>query len=661
MNVYAAGTTQSARPWKATVRTVVTALIGSIPLIPVIVDALGLGAIPWIATVTAVIAAIARILADGRTERFLRTYFPWLAADPDVPNTGRHRADGDVYGSGTSEHTTVFGTPSEQSSATIHGSAGAPADAPTRVVSGLVLPWNTPGGTNRGRIVFPRGSLSLPTDIRRVKLFRDHTGTRDHAPVGYALDAEDRPDGLWMSFAVADTVDAAAALEDIRNGLRDAFSVEATAVRMNGANVVSSLLAAVALVSVPAYADARVEASLDPQPSPEGTPAMNRDQLIAQLLASGLDQAAAEAAADRILAEATSTTPEPAADPATVEGTGSTGGAPTPAATSPAPGAPAPAAAAPVSSTVAASLRPAVVPTFTATAPRRRITVADAAAAVLAVQTGHAGDDIQAALADVTNSAMVEGTPAQWIGELWSGVTYQRRIVPLLGSRALTSWRIQGFTWTTKPAVAAYAGNKAEIPSNQPAIAPYESEATRWAGGHDLDRKFYDFRDTAFLESYWRAMAESYARVTDAAAGTFVVSNATAQSTTGESLFEALAIADAAVDQALNTTAGFYLANPTDRLALLKISNLDAPAYLSMFGIDPTKIVWTATVPAGSIVAGASPAVTFHELPGSPLRVEAEHLSHGGRDAALFGYTALTLDNPDGLVRVNFAAPAGGA
>lgn len=46
--------------------------------------------------------------------------------------------------------------------------------------------------------------------------------------------------------------------------------------------------------------------------------------------------------------------------------------------------------------------------------------------------------------------------------------------------------------------------------------------------------------------------------------------------------------------------------------------------------------------------------------PGSPLRVEAEHLSHGGRDRALFGYTAHTLDNPDGLVKVQFAAPAGG-
>ena len=62
----------------------------------------------------------------------------------------------------------------------------------------------------------------------------------------------------------------------------------------------------------------------------------------------------------------------------------------------------------------------------------------------------------------------------------------------------------------------------------------------------------------------------------------------------------------------------------------------------------------------GQLVAGARPAATFYELAGSPLRVEAEHLSHGGRDRALFGYTAHTLDNPDGLVKVQFAAPAGG-
>ena len=48
-------------------------------------------------------------------------------------------------------------------------------------------------------------------------------------------------------------------------------------------------------------------------------------------------------------------------------------------------------------------------------------------------------------------------------------------------------------------------------------------------------------------------------------------------------------------------------------------------------------------------------AATFYELSGSPLRVEAEHIAKGGRDAALFGYTAKLLNRKEGLVKVHFA------
>ena len=110
-----------------------------------------------------------------------------------------------------------------------------------------------------------------------------------------------------------------------------------------------------------------------------------------------------------------------------------------------------------------------------------------------------------------------------------------------------------------------------------------------------------------------------------------------------------------ATDDALNVAPSFYLANPADKRSLLSLTNQNLPAFLDMFGVTPRSIVWTKAVPAGTMVGGAKPAVTFHELPGSPLRVEAEHLSHGGHDRAMFGYTALTVDNPAGLVKVEFA------
>lgn len=51
---------------------------------------------------------------------------------------------------------------------------------------------------------------------------------------------------------------------------------------------------------------------------------------------------------------------------------------------------------------------------------------------------------------------------------------------------------------------------------------------------------------------------------------------------------------------------------------------------------------------------GTKAAATHYELSGSPLRVEAEHIAKGGRDAALFGYTANMLNRPEGLQLVSF-------
>ena len=229
-----------------------------------------------------------------------------------------------------------------------------------------------------------------------------------------------------------------------------------------------------------------------------------------------------------------------------------------------------------------------------------------------------------------------------------------------MGHRPLESWRIEGFKWTKKPMVAAYAGDKTEIPTNEVAIEPYSEEATRWAGGHDLDRKFYDFPDSRHIvKSYWRAMNNSYALVTDANAADWVNASATTVGTAAD-LIRALILAQSAIEDALNVDADYILANPADKLALLDgPTAAELPAFLSLFKVNLGKVVWTSRVTAGSVVAGCKPAAVHYELPGSPLRVEAEHLSHGGRDAALFGYTALSLENPDGLVKVTFgAAPA---
>lgn len=590
-----------------------------------------------------------RELADQNRELLARVAA--LTGDPDTgaiplptpPRSGGRHRGGPLDGVARFSADTVPG---------LHTYGGeAHASSTGRVVSGLVLPWDQIGKTTAGPLKIRRKAARVPADLMRCKLHLNHTGTPHHRVVGHAISAEYRDDGLYMSFRVAATEDGDRAMLDVTEHVRDAFSAELAAIRRDGDDVFDSVMTGVALVDTPAFDEARVlevHASAY-HPIPTETPTntggnpMNIKALIKSLIADGLTEAEARAKAKLIYGDEADTVQlddEAPADGAAADGADG-------------------AAAEGESAAASYTPRPAVVPQRVRerSAAPAEISLSQAVDAVHAIQTGHAADVAHAALTNITNSSMVDATPPQWLGELWSGRSVPRRIIPLMGHRPLTSWRIQAFKWTQRPAVAAYAGDKNEIPTNAVAIAPYEAEATRWAGGHDLDRKFYDFGDREILDSYWRAMNESYAVVTDANAADWIVANATAAGTAPD-LFQAILTGQSAVEDALNVGADYVLANPADKLSLLSITAANAPAYASLFGVNFNAVVWTKRVPAKTVVVGAKAAATHYELPGSPLRVEAEHLSHGGRDAALFGYTALTLDNGAGLVKVTIGTGA---
>lgn len=92
MAKHEAKTTQSAHPWRATIRTVFTAVIALSALAPLIYVAaaqqspeLATGAV---AGILAASGALTRIMAIPGVEAFLQRFAPWLAAgdrnDPDV-------------------------------------------------------------------------------------------------------------------------------------------------------------------------------------------------------------------------------------------------------------------------------------------------------------------------------------------------------------------------------------------------------------------------------------------------------------------------------------------------------------------------------------------------------------------------------------------------
>lgn len=496
---------------------------------------------------------------------------------------------------------------------TIADTADVTADAQRRVITGLALPYGVQGRTSRGAVTVEAGAIAVPGDLKRVKLYRDHrrpdgTGT----PVGYVTAASDTPAGLSLTFKVGAGADGDLALTDASEGIRDALSVELSGVQLSpdGLHVIHATLDAVALVALPAFTDARVH--------------------TVQATRSGPDH---------------TTTPEDTMTELTetpAELTASAGTTPPAESGTTAPAVQVPSVAAPT---------PAAAPfgLHAARTEPRPLSWHDVCDTLQAARLGDSS--LHAALADITRSANPWVSPDGWVGELWSGVAYERVVVPLLNPGTLAHWKVTGWRWVTKPEVNDYTGDKTEVPTNAPTTEAVSVEAKRLAGAHDLDRKFWDFNDQEFIASYFAAMAESYAYESDQRAAAFVMASATAAGA-APNMLKAVARGRTYLKTNARTRASYVLVNPTDMEALLDLTNDDVPAYLSLLGIDPGSFVDSEFVPAGTVVVGARPAATFYELNGSPIRVEAVELAKGGRDGALFGYYATLLHNAKGIAKV---------
>lgn len=78
-------TTQTERPWRATIRTTVQMVVALCSLLPFVVTGVYGSAEAPVAVlqVLAVAGAVTRVMALPQVESFLRTFVPWLAADRD--------------------------------------------------------------------------------------------------------------------------------------------------------------------------------------------------------------------------------------------------------------------------------------------------------------------------------------------------------------------------------------------------------------------------------------------------------------------------------------------------------------------------------------------------------------------------------------------------
>ena len=530
----------------------------------------------------------------------------------------------------------------------IHASAGgetmhmvasmAPAAEQTkRTVTGLVVPWNTPGRTSAGPVSVAEGAVKLPADLGRVKLLRDHSDTANFSPVGYATAAEVTDEGLKMSFRIAEGDDGDAALADVKNRVRDALSVELVDTKVTNGTLKSGNLTAVALVPIPAFAEARVEmltaAATDPVEDDEDDDELDQDVEDDETV-DPADDGELVIETDEQL-ETTDTETDPVEDDEDDETEKENNTMPK------------------------NKLAAARVPSGLKVNQKPALTFSQAVETIANMRTGTASPELTAALADITRSANPAVSAPQWLGELWEGSEYQREIIPTMTNKPLTKLKAVGWRWTQKPEIEDYAGDKTAIPTNEVATEPVETTANRMAVGHDIDRAYFDFNETEFLEGFFRARTIDYAMKSDAKAAAFLNTSASTGTTVASEpdLLHAAARARLVIKRQVRVEPSAYLVHPNSLFGLFDITQLDNPAYLDLLGVKPERFIATDLVPENEVVAYAKESVTWFELPGSPIRVDAERIDLGGRDSAVFAYWATLLNNQSGIVRVPFGEP----
>ena len=132
------------------------------------------------------------------------------------------------------------------------------ADLAERTITGRIVPFGEVGTPNVGKVVFAPGSLRF-SEPSQVRLNLEHDRVR---VIGKATSIEERTDGLWATFKIANTVAGNDALVEAVEGLRTGLSIEAMmreSVKKGDVHHVSLAdLTGTALVTNPAFSSAGV-------------------------------------------------------------------------------------------------------------------------------------------------------------------------------------------------------------------------------------------------------------------------------------------------------------------------------------------------------------------------------------------------------------------
>lgn len=556
-----------------------------------------------------------------------------------------------------------------------------------RTATGLLLPFGEVGNTNLGKFSVGPGAIEIPADPIVVGLDVDHERER---PVGRATSVAETPEGIVATFAIAETPEGDAVLDGIEDGSRRSLSAEIAEVVIRGGKAIAGRLFGAAVCAAGAFPSAALYASDVgdlPAAAPDDT--------------EGADVPTTDNAAGTVDAEAVTITTDAQVtqtydDGATVETVTDVTHSETTyevdeKTTDPAPAGEGTAEAAPATEETEADQaddeEEATVPeTLTAKAPagtpaarpqpKRKsldeMSIRDVAGLLAEgfrqKSSGGGPATLLAALDEITAAdAFSVVTPQQWLGKLWDGKPYVERYAPLIGHADLTGPKVIGWRFVSgkAPTVASYAGFPNQPTSNEVDTEAVEETVSRIAGAWSVDRIHRDFPSVEFWTAFFAKAVDDYARKRDAAVVANMVSDATAV-TAGAAVQPG--VSEAAIKIVDGYLAVSDYATPTFAVVgadlwrdFVLTRQDDSLAYLtSALGLGGGDMEGFRIVPAQSsvssltnkVLVGAREAQTLHELPGSPIRVDAEAIATGGLDEGLFGYYAIITHNASGLALV---------
>ena len=500
-----------------------------------------------------------------------------------------------------------------------------------REITGTILEYGVIGSPSIGAAKFAAGSVKQPADISRVKLLTDHN--RNAAAVGYATSIADNGENLTATFHIPESEAGDMALREASAGLRDGLSVGVTVNDYRYADdgetveIIESELHEVSLVTIPAFANARVQlvAANNLDFRKKETPTMNTQTL------------------ETVTAASEQPAPAPSV-PALQPPALLTGGNQ--------------AAQFSLAGISAEFARQATSGVPLANIAENLNTLAVEAAGKTAA--AHPFADNMQRVSDDPGKAY---TMPQFVHELWQARRVERRWFDRSGrKKALKSVTVHGYRFklTDRPKVSDYEGEGEVIPSQGKIVTELvEAKASRKAGGQTIDRKFVDLGDPDIIEAIFSASFDEYLIDTEKDLVQTLLAEAT-NINKGETLAQdltKLGLKASAIGAKINT---IDLA-PDLWEQFVSLKSDAVPWWLKKQGeinLDSTtgqvgglSFSSNPDLQDGTILAGDTRAYTPYELP-ELIRLNAINLARGLVDLGSFGYTATIVNDPRAIFKV---------